>query len=287
MGYKDNLLVTGHMKIEIKSRISLTIVAALVVVANVVIIVYLIRKRRNPFEDLLLSLAASDFAVGLITVLVNALSMTLDDIVIIQTIGFCFISFSVDSSMLHVVVITIDRFLAVKFPLSHRIKRKRKSTLYAVFFATWVLPIAITALKPFIPLSAAFQVTGYVLIAVNFIILSLYCLIIKTALSQSLPVRCNSKSTRTNSRKKQLILVFSSFGIFLAFFISMFPSMLCVSKTCNKPVKWLFLLLNSLLDPLAYFSTTLIEYCLACGRKIKPRINTINLKTTRRHSTSK
>eukprot|EP00794_Sanderia_malayensis_P017489 gene17489-19238_t len=283
MGYVENLLITGHIKVDTKSRTMLLIVASLVVVTNAVVLGYLLKKKRSSFDELLLSLAISDLIIGLITITINCLSMTLEDISMVQIVGFVFLSFATDSSLLHVVVITIDRFVAVKYPLQHRIKRRRKSTRFMILFTTWPLPIIITILKPFIPLSFVFRVSGYFLIIINIIIFILYCWIIKIALNKSPMIPANSNVSRSNSRRKQLILVFSSFAIFLAFFVSMFPSMLCIKNSCNKEIKWLLFMFNCLLDPVVYISASLMEHCCSFHSRRRKQFATSVVNSNKLH----
>ncbi len=259
----------------------------MIMISNAINIVYLYRKKQSTFENLLLSLSIADFLFGFSSFVTKTCHIALnpDDLQLIAKVGYCMVAFSLYSSMLHVCVIALDRFMAVKFPFFHRTNRARKSTRYSIIFSTWVVPIPLCVLKidsP-TPMVGSTTVEQCSMITECIVIALLYVFIIKIAVRSGVADKSSSGATRAMSRQKQLILVMSSFAIFIVFFISMLPSMLClVSEFCDQSVNWWFILINSLLNPLVYLSVKLIQRLMQwCKRNQQPLvINALQMQGT-------
>ena len=113
------------MPIDLTNRdIIYVIISFLIVILNTVEAVLIIRcNSKNTFDKLLLSLAISDILVGLSVAAFKIIDLTTYDSLTWLGTEDCAIIFIASSnfSMLNLVLITVDRFLAVRFPIKHRI----------------------------------------------------------------------------------------------------------------------------------------------------------------------
>ncbi len=247
-----------------------TSVAAIIV--NSIDIVYLKRKKRNGFEDLLFSLAISDFTVGLSSMILTIVIHEWKDELHksfkqVKTVFYLVLLFSYFSSMLHVLLIAVDRFIAVKFPIWHMLKRKRKWTQRIIVLMTWGIPVPLCLLRLLVARRYLFALNAYISIVICIAILLLYAVIIKTAFHRGASVASQNDGPRLVQRQKQLILTFSSILIFFLFCVSTFPAMMCVNReACDETLTWNFILFLSVMNPLAYFFTSLLKYCFRICR---------------------
>lgn len=139
------------------------VVAVLACVLNLPEIILLVRRYRKTSKlryernvvpiILLVSLALSDFLVGLNVILVkvvyylmeyNVIPINYHTLVLYKVMTFLFLRFSLLLSVLSLLAMTVDRLLAVKNPIRYRAKIRTRHGFIAVA-VTWVSSSAIIA----------------------------------------------------------------------------------------------------------------------------------------------
>ena len=142
-----------------------------------IITIHAIRKTAllpKPLRTLLLSLAASDVGVGLlvqplyISTLVSRLNQKRIDCIFYKKL-LAAINFFCISSLLNVVTISVDRFLAVHLHLRYQERVTHKRVIAAVI-STWLLSAVISSNVFWDPLFIISQVIGLVIITGCFIL---------------------------------------------------------------------------------------------------------------------
>ena len=134
------------------------VIAATVIVLNIAELFVLQkkgRKRKIP-EDLILSLSLADFFVGLVYIIFGTSKIMLDqnsDLSNLQTVvkeTRLVFSFTIVVSVVHLLVIAVERFYAMKCPLKYRtvVKRKRMTI---IIVAIWIISILAIVLLAFLP----------------------------------------------------------------------------------------------------------------------------------------
>ena len=134
------------------------VIGIIVIVFNTAEIVILVkkgRKRKKP-ENLILSLSWADFFVGLVYIIsgvskimldYNPKSSTLQDVA--RNIRLV-MSFTVVVSVLHILVIAVERFYAVKRPLKYRTIMTRKRMAF-IIIAVWAFSLVVVPLLHLLP----------------------------------------------------------------------------------------------------------------------------------------
>ena len=236
-------------------EILFVIIISIIIIINFIEILILIRnrKRLTNYECLLLSMAISDFLVGLSAGSIDILI----GIGIIQGLRHQQLSmawFSIACSLTHTVAITMDRLFAVAYPIKHRMLSTRKKIIVLLViawsFSLLVFPISFIW-KHHIELFLA-----VLIIPISFAILISYGFIIKKAVIK----RRRFLSTPTNCRelivkmKKEFNLACMCLSISITFVSMMLPFSIFTIKYGTSPMITKHLLVsNSMSNPLIYF----------------------------------
>ena len=150
------------------------------IILNIVTI-HAIRKTillSKPLRTFLLSLAASDVGVGLvvqplyISTLVSRLKQKRIDCIYYKGL-FAVVSFFCTSSLLNVVTISVDRFLAVHLHLRYQERVTHKRVIAAVI-SIWLLSAIISSSVFWNPLFIISQVAGFVNMTVCLILVVIF-----------------------------------------------------------------------------------------------------------------
>ena len=102
-------------------------------------------KKFKTYDQLLMSLAISDFLVGLSSVVYSCLISSINSALSRQIFTFM-VSFSFVASVLNLLLIGLDRLVAVRLPLKHRIWVERKYVIKAILFIWSFLAIEVIVL---------------------------------------------------------------------------------------------------------------------------------------------
>lgn len=150
-GDNDDDLVPDNSVYNLPSKIILSTLAAtasiITVCGNLLVMTsfFLDRQIRNPTNYFLLSLAISDFLIGLFSIPFLTLYLMIGEWPFGQVI--CNLWLSLDytvclTSIYTVLFITIDRFCSVKIPAKYR-KWRTPNKIIVMVLLTWIIPISL------------------------------------------------------------------------------------------------------------------------------------------------
>ena len=257
--------------------ISFLAVGLLIVVANLVETICILRKKsKNTFEKLLLSLALSDLLVGITTIVYNTIGyvgyVSGQKPRLHEGLAAIVFMFSSIFSLENLLAITIDRFLAIRFPIKHRVLvTPRRTTILIIFI--WVSACLFGGginliLVLGVPSGDEYVVTisSIGIISIGTIINIFYFCITKFLFTRQVTVTARPEDGKVLQRIQELFrgpqkteraVLLSSVIVTATFIICMFPFAIEYlifrdAKALTLASKML-LLLNSLLNPFVYF----------------------------------
>ena len=264
--------------------IILIIVALAAVLLNIVEIVLILRiKNKKAFDKLLLSLAVSDTAVGMVYSSLKICEIAITQRLPWQSMDFCqkFLGLSLLYSVGNLLAISLDRLLAVKYPIKHRTMLTNRRANIAIILL-WVLT---TMLASFCGLIAfqwprtlkyllnttkvLFIVYGVLLVAIYSHIFYLICkrkVLTAASVFETSSARIRGFALFTRRPfKAELTILFTGATVTVTFIICTYPSafeFLIKQNSKFSFASMLMLLLNSVLNPIIYFFKSYI-----CSRR--------------------
>ena len=141
-------IVTGCVGENEKKQSTGLLLGALLAILNLVEIVMIgsFKRKKKIYDIILLSLSVSDCTFGLSNVFLNiaALSKKCESEALSEA-THTFYVFSILSSILHLIFITIDRLITVLKPLQHKIYFTRKK-IYITLAFLWILAIIVSTI---------------------------------------------------------------------------------------------------------------------------------------------
>ena len=136
--------VSSAAKLEKSIELSLGVLIAILNLVEIILIAK-IKRKRQLYEILLLSLSVSDFMFGISNVFVNIFFLKgICNNQHLVTTAFTIYVFFVLTSIFHLSFITVDRLIAVLKPLQHKLVLSRKR-VYIILVLLWILAVAISA----------------------------------------------------------------------------------------------------------------------------------------------
>ena len=257
------------------------IVSALVIIVNL-IEMYLISERRRhitTYEALLLSLSAADFLVGVSTLVFTvgrneAISAAI-------SIGSQMFYSTLTSSLLHLAALTIDRAIAVAYPLKHRYWASKTRIAISIILL-WIISIAFSLPLVFMHDVSTYKKTvlGYSMLVVSGVMVISYAIIIYIAVIRRRQQLQTSTGNRSNQQRneiqKDLRLVLMSFTVVLSYTGLTLPFVIKIievnakNKTTQRGSNYyerLAFITNSVMNSLIYFFWKFLEQRTARKRK--------------------
>ena len=249
-------------------------VGFMIIVTNLVEIICIVRKKdKTPFEKLLLSLALSDLLVGVITTVYKTLDLVLGQkpwlldkmTVVVFTLSTIF-------SLQNLLAITIDRFLAIRFPIKHRILVTPRR-INALITFIWLLSLLVGVgldLILVIVVQSGYDIvmvssTGGI-IAIGTVINIIYFCIIKFLFTRQVKVTARPEDGKVLQRIQELFrgpqkteraVLLSSVVVAASFIICTFPFAIEYLRFRDGEhlsfASKMLIVLNSLLNPFVYF----------------------------------
>eukprot|EP00794_Sanderia_malayensis_P004874 gene4874-5513_t len=238
--------------------------------------IYLLSKRWSllkAYDQILLSLAASDLSTGLFTIVygicVNQIEKDTSEILLIVVIStFIFTG-------MNLMTIGIDRFIMIRYPIKHRLwlTRRRMQRIIAIGWAInlsieIVIPIILIIASEFYTLKWLFMYTStYGIIITGIYLFISYTLIIGSII-QRIRLKARQQQSNTTSStpepsKDEFAIMLNCIRIVVEFIVTTYPfAIYCLDcnnkKETSKPLAAL-LLSNNILNPLFYFFKTFFK----------------------------
>ena len=246
-----------------KTNIASITVGTLTILLNILEITFILKKWRKikPYEQLLLNLAIADFLVG--GVWCGAVGYQMFNPRWIEETDLAFfiigsIRFSIFSSGMNISAISIDRLVAIKFPLRHRLWMSKRNARI-INAVTWTLIIICTI--TYTMLTHYYTELKYYLAAAKILSYGLFMIILNIFLMKEILSKpdnvIKTEQIRIHQQRRWERKVILICGLFVASYI------ICTWPTCfelllKKGTDTSFaavtlIFVNSLIDPCLYF----------------------------------
>ena len=261
---------------RIARDVTYVIIGVFTALLNIIEIVLISRKKnRKVFEKLLISLAASDVLVGMAAAAFKLLDLITDNQIKWLSGGDIANIFLISTtfSIANIGAITVDRYLAIRFPIKHRmiVTARRVDVTIVVL---WFLCLVSTILNSFLEFQwiKDFDYMLYVG-TVSLLAFSVAMTMMYAAIFWSISKRTMRTATEnvaeTNSVRRGFMSIFKGLGtteksvlftgclVTISFIICTYPFafefLIRQSGKGMSTASRLMLLLNSLLNPIIYF----------------------------------
>ena len=257
-------------------KIIFIIVSFIIAILNISEVVIIVRcKSRKAFDKLLLSLAISDALVGLSVALFNIYYLTTDNTASLldgnkyANIFF----FSVILSLTNLIAITVDRFLAVRFPIKHRVfsTEKRANAVIVTIWSLGIVSVTFTGVMQVRwenQMEITFNVASGFLLLFGVVMIVVYVNIFYLICKRAVPGKTGGgEEQKARTRNPALVLKslnMAERSVFLTGAIVIISFIFCtyplafnflIQQSVEKIliVSKVLILLNSLFNPLIYF----------------------------------
>ena len=249
--------------------------ALLIILSNSIEIVLILGIwNRTIFDRLLLSLAFSDALVSVVVGFFQVSEMHLGDkFWLREENAINTFLFSITFSCTNLISITVDRFLAVQYPIKHRmlLTPKRANNIIAVLWILCFLGFSITALFTHIlalEMKLILYATSISLLVFGILITILYCVIFCLVCKRKMPTAGADGGDNNVTRscialflkgpyKAERSVLFTGLIVAISFIVCTYPfafNVLITKSNGSFPFITKFLVvLNSLLNPFIYF----------------------------------
>ena len=249
--------------------IAVAAIALILGIAESILIIRM-RKRWKPFDKMLLSLSFADQLVAIVTIIYQTMwfcKYSIGGRKISQQYFVLLLLSSEDFSLLHIAAITYDRLCAIKNPIKHKIRAQGKLPVImiaGIWVGVGILTITFSAImfndiKTFPALAKAYSV---LILALGVCFPLAYRYMLNSVLTRSANLhnepKCNIRDVLQQSEcKKERAMLVTSCLVVLSYIICMYPISIEMFF-CKKPeeistVTQLFLISNSILNPVVYF----------------------------------
>ena len=257
-----------------QEEISFIAVGVMIIVVNFIEVICILRKNnKTTFEKLLLSLALSDLLVGAITTVYKTLDFVLGQRSwLIEEVTAVVLTLSSIFSSQNLLAITIDRFLAIRFPIKHRILVTARRTNVLIIF-TWVLSCIVgigidLILVVLVPSGGDYIMTAstVAIISIGAIVSIIYVCIIRFLFTRQVAVAARPEDGKVFQKiqaifrelqKTERTVLLSSVIVTATFIICTFPFAIEYLRYRNAETltfaSKMLIILNSLLNPFVYF----------------------------------
>lgn len=256
------------------------IIASVTVLLNLLEIIFL--KMRcgglKPHDKLLLSLAVSDLLVAVMVTIYKVCDLVLDQMTLLDEEMFSIILVSsLIMSSLNLLAITLDRFLAIKYPLKHLVwgSRLKFNTLVGII---WTVGLAITAAissliaKKILGENTVLYISAVGALLLGLIMMVVYLVIIHKSCTSRALTRDNSGNPTpkavvnaffSKEYTKERHIFFTCCLVSLSFMICSYPFAIdfMLKRNAKKllSVSRMLLVINSTLNPIIYFFKGYLE----------------------------
>ena len=253
---------------EFIAGITLSFIGLVFNVAEVTLL-SLQKTKRTKYQNLILSLSSADICTSLFFLSSFICQRAFHDSEMTRSVGLIIfviaqelLWFSVTSSLLHVLAISFDRLLAIRFPMKHRFwftNRINKGLIIVTWLLSFLFLLPSFIVYHFLPHNVVVKmmISSLVLTA-GVLIIILYAYIIRKTVSKE----CIFEIITLKSGKKEIVsacsprekkILMTSVLIVISFLLCSVPFAVKYIVTQSKQYTVLLLLSNSILNPLIYF----------------------------------
>ena len=266
------------------SKINFTVFGICAIFFNALEIRLLVRinRKRSCFELILLSLGCADILTVIMFLANGSIMIILQDVaehtssnlptkmtVILHYILRYMtpvVTFAVFSSIFHVGLLTLDRCIAVFFPLWHKIQ-VTKQRIGLALMAVWLCVSVITFVIRYLAGKKTVQIIifGVILSVCTFMIAVYRSIVKKFKNSQSQMTWNNDTQKHAAKRrayaKQERLIMFNSVAVTLCFTICFLPMSIYIAFSIKAWVLTVISLsaINAVIDPLIYFMFSYIK----------------------------
>jgi len=147
---------------------------------------------------------------------------------------------SCTASIFHMASISVDRFIAIVFPLHHRFIMERYG-LKAMLLTSWVGPFLVPISHQFVPNSLGKSLLGLGIFAVGYIVVFVCYSLIVISLVRHRKIRRQLTSTETNSHTEVRIAITLSIviAVFTASWFPLIVTFICTVKRYGIASMWI------------------------------------------------
>ena len=235
-------------------NISFIVVGGLATILNLAEIILICKTRKNfkSYEQLLLSLSASDLVSGLAFLCLGILLPTITETPAQRLIGLIMpFLFSAENLLF----IGLDRLIAVRFPLKHRIWVTQNKMKFTIILSWTVILLTLAGMfwihetSPEM-VQESFYLIPYSILFIVIVFTMIYAYIIYIVMTRKSPTNSHQKQ----HRRREKVLV-TTCALIVAIFIACSCPIAfeILTKKDASHTTSIFLVVNSMLDPPVYF----------------------------------
>ncbi|XP_066928960.1 lysophosphatidic acid receptor 3-like [Clytia hemisphaerica] len=228
-------------------------------------------RKMTPDKQIIISLCLTNFTSGAAVIVEFACFAAGEPISSKKILVLAFIIlFSLIASLLHVILLSLERFMALKFPFRHREVKKRSTVLALVF--VWVIS-ALPTLTIFINRSGALEIISIIMIITDFFLIlsSIYIIsVTKKVLSGQNAGMIGGSKTESRDYEKEITRFWST--IMVAYILFTIPPVLIMIFKGGEAVSlysgarvdgvlMILILLKAIADPLLYILANQMNCC--------------------------
>ena len=295
-------------------------------IAEIVVLLKKGRKRKKP-ENLILSLSWADFFVGLVYIIFGAAKIMLDynpksrTLLKVAKNTRLLFTFTIVVSVLHILVIAMERFYAVTRPFQYRTVVTMKRMVF-IILAIWIFSLAVIALLAFVPRVLTLpkakiqRYLGWFIIVTATVMILVYGYLaytllngFQTKLSKGSSNETSKKISYADQKRDTIFCICIVAAFTLCSFLSAVGWLLPKgvdrkAKDLTKTIGLFLLVSNSFINPILYFWKShlsrkgkmptrpleMIKWALEAGTDSKPptpQVSNINADTKAAISLSK
>ena len=254
---------------------------AVAIILNVYVIIAVILKQRklrwsHKPSLLVLSLAFADLILGISCLLANALPLLLTEashLALVMDVDLHIIFYSLLNSLLHIFSMTVERFLAIRFPFIYKEKMTNKKVLLMIL-ATWVL--SFFYLFMLVDTFEFLKFLSILIFGIGILLLMIYVYVFYKIRKIMTQRRDSSGQGSTNNiLKRELMSAIYCVTVVLAFILCSFPNAVNNFRVgyCDylevDVITTVVMIGNTIFNPLLWI---LSEKCMGKQRKTKKHI---------------
>ena len=237
-------------------NISLIVVGGLATILNLVEIILICKKRTHlkSYEQLLLSLSASDFVSGLTFLCLGILLSTIMGTYEQRRITKMGVIMSCIPSAANLIFIGVDRLIAVRFPIKHNIwvtPRKTKFTIIIMWTVVLLLAAGLiwSSQASNVVLENSFHLIPFAILSGVILFTMIYAYIIYIVMTRKNPTSSHQKERRHQDK----VLVTTCASIVVMFIVCSCPIAFDILISSDaRQTAIIFLVVNPVLDPPVY-----------------------------------